>query len=211
MVHKTELTVRGCIASKHIVQLFDDAASRANSVSRFVLEGLSAGDAVLVVARTKHWNAIANRMEKAGATIAGAAHSGNLMVCDAAQTLSQFMRDGQPVPRRFEAVVGRIVAQLSRRPRRKLRIYGEMVDLLAEEREFAAAHALENLWSELGLRRSFTLLCGYSSAHFTDPATAAVLSSICDTHSHVRVGTEDLLGNWVLRRLVDVQPRARIA
>jgi hypothetical protein len=50
------------------------------------------------------------------------------------------------------------------------------------------------LWNELGLRLSFTLLCGYSSAHFADASTARMFAEICDRHSHIHIGDEDVMG-----------------
>jgi hypothetical protein len=73
-----------------------------------------------------------------------------------------------------------------------------MVDLLAEEGNFHGAEQLEALWNELGTQYSFTLLCGYSAAHFAAPNAGNALDSICRAHSHVRTDVADPLGTWLI-------------
>jgi hypothetical protein len=200
VVHNAERVFRGCITSKHIVQLFDSSDTLADGVATFLSDGFRSGDPLLVVARPTHWKSIANRLEKRGQVVSEAAKRGQLTVCDARRTLSRFMRTGQPVAELFQTAVGQVVERLASKSRGTLWIYGEMVDVLAEERNFAAARYLEELWNDLGLRQSFTLLCGYSSAHFADASLAHMLAEICNRHTHIQIGDEDLMSNWVLKR-----------
>jgi hypothetical protein len=79
-----------------------------------------------------------------------------------------------------------------------LRIYGEMVNVLAAQGEYQAAHQLEELWNDLGRRNRFTLFCGYAASHFGDPRTAEALHGICDTHSQVLSSPQDVLGSFLL-------------
>ncbi len=173
MVHHAERVIRGCITSRHIVQLFDTPGTLAQGVSTFLTNGFKAGEPMLVAARAKNWKSIATVLEQNGCSVSNALSTGLLTVCDADRTLSRFMRNGQPVAELFQAAVGSLVERLASSTGGNLWIYGEMVDVLAEERNFAAARYLEELWNEIGLRQSFTLLCGYSSAHFADASTAA--------------------------------------
>src|SRR5687767_2919717 len=166
----------------------------------FLANGFKANEPVLVVARPKNWKAIANHLEQAGCSVAEAVSTGLLTVCDADRTMARFMRNGQPVAELFQTVVGSLVERLAASTGGTVWIYGEMVDVLAEERNFTAARYLEELWNEIGLRHSITLLCGYSSAHFADPTTQHMLAQICDRHTHVDVGDEDVMGNWVLKK-----------
>ena len=199
MVHNAERVFRGCITSKHIVQLFDTSETLTDGVATFLSDGFQAGETLLVVARPTNWKAIAKTLEKRGHGVSEAVKHGQLKVCDAHRSLSRFMRSGQPVPELFQAEIGQLVERLTGQGN-ALRIFGEMVDILAEERNFAGARYLEELWNELGLRQSFTLLCGYSSSHFADASLAHMLAEICNRHTHIQIGDEDLMGNWVLKR-----------
>ena len=105
----------------------------------------------------------------------------------------------------FHLNIGKLVLARAK-PGTTVRIYGEMVELLAEEGNFSGARHLEELWNELAARYSFTLLCGYSAAHFTTPSAPAALAGICDAHTHVRRGAVDSLAEWLIlweKRLAD--------
>jgi hypothetical protein len=75
-----------------------------------------------------------------------------------------------------------------------------MVDVLAARGLYKAAYQLEVLWSALGEREPLTLFCGYSSAHFGDPKTAAILGRICETHHRVHRKKDDVLAEFLLER-----------
>jgi hypothetical protein len=79
-----------------------------------------------------------------------------------------------------------------------VRIYGELVELLASEGDFAGAEAVEDLWNELGQTESFMLLCGYSAAHFTGQSGREALRAICGKHGRVHQDNADQLASWLL-------------
>lgn len=192
-----ETVVHGRIRSEHLVQLFDGEDTLADEVTRYLRDGFLAGDAMLVVIARAHWNAVASRLQAERLSVKKAQVAGQLVVRDAGQLLQAFMRYGLPDRALFDSSVGALVRQL-RTDGMRLRIYGEMVNLLAEEGDFESAERLEGLWNELGERESFTLFCGYSAAHFGDPRTAEALRSICHAHSRVRSDPRDVLGTFLL-------------
>ena len=106
------------------------------------------------------------------------------------------MRGSSPDPARFEQTIGSLVAHLAG-DGDPLRIYGELVEVLAEEGNLTGACELESLWNELATRHRFALLCGYSAAHFTSPADVPSLHAICGTHSCIQRSTTDMLGGWL--------------
>ena len=180
-----------------MVQLFDGTDSLADAVSEFLREGFLAGDTLLVVSTTPHWDAIAEKLSKGGVRIKQATQSGQLTRRDARDTLNLFMQHGRPDRELFEASVGSLVRQLATRDAR-LRIYGEMVDVLASEGDYRSAELLEEFWNALGERESFKLFCGYSAVNFGDPRTAEALRAICRSHTHVRSNPRDALGSFLL-------------
>jgi hypothetical protein len=93
-------------------------------------------------------------------------------------------------------LIGRLIAETAG----GVSVYGEMVELLAEEGDMRGAQRLEQLWNELADRQPFSLLCGYSAAHFADARTATDLRAICCTHTRVQKNTSDMLGNWLVGR-----------
>ena len=96
------------------------------------------------------------------------------------------MEGDRPVADRFEAVVGGLMNRVGARfPNRRIRAFGEMVDLLCERGDPTAAARLEDLWNRLARRRAFSLLCGYRLDVFDHEAQLSVLPDICRAHSHI--------------------------
>ena len=195
MIHR-ERVLRGDVASEHLVQLFDEAESRVEGVASFLHRGWRAGAPLLVVARPINWTLISARLQALGCPVSDTIAQGRLVALDAATTLASFLRHGRPDAVLFQERVGTVVKRLSQLGR--LNVYGEMVDLLAEQGRMDAAHQLEMLWNNLAAKESFTLLCGYSSAHFGDPRDAEVLHRICRAHTRVESQSGDLLATWLL-------------
>ena len=195
---RKERTLRGRIASEHIVQLFDTTESLIDVLSGFVSEALRQDARVLLVARPRNWDAVAARLVRQGLDVGEAVDQNRITFLDAATTMGRFMRKGIPDPGLFSDVVEALVQRLLETSPAGLYVYGEMVDLLAEEGDFLAAKELEALWNELGERYSFTLLCGYCAAHFAAPSAGRALDAICRAHSHVRADASDPLGMWLI-------------
>jgi hypothetical protein len=182
----------------HHVQLFDSPSSRAEAVFTFVRDGLIAGDAILLVVTVAHWDAILRRSRDEGLDLDAARATGRLTVRDAFETLDQFTTAGLPVWSAFDRTVGALVRRLASNGSR-LRIYGEMVDVLARQGEFDAAHRLEEFWNRLQEQSSWMLFCGYSAEHFGNPRDGDALRRICELHSHVHSDPRDVLGNFLLK------------
>jgi hypothetical protein len=206
-VARRERVFRGEVMSDHLVQFFDTIESLAGETASFLLDGHAKGHTLLVVAKPRHWTAMATALSAREFSVSRALTDMRLHVLDAEAMLSGFMRDGMPDAGLFGATIGELVERLSAR-RVGLRIYGEMVEVLAEEGNFEAAHRLEELWNDLGARHSFVLMCGYSAAHFTAGGARAALSAICRSHTHVRRNAADLLAEWMLANEPAAAPSA---
>jgi hypothetical protein len=181
----------------HTIQLFDNANSRADAIVGFVRQGLMAGDNVFVVATREHWEPAAARLLQRGLQLDADIAAYRLTVCDATATKDQLIRRGRLHRQRFNEIVGKRIRRL-RTSGARLRVYGEMVDLLAGEGDFANALRLEELWNELLLTEPADVLCGYSSINFGDPRNTDTLSQICHAHSHLRFSPYDSLGGYLL-------------
>jgi hypothetical protein len=197
-VTEQERVLRRSVANEHILQLFDTPESLGNVVSAFLNEGWEQGEHLLVVAKPRHWSRIVERLRRRGVSENDAIEQGRLTVLDAMAMLPQIMRGHRPDPERFQHTIGTLVARLASRTRGGLRAYGELVELLAEEGNYEGARQLEELWNDLRQQHQFTLLCGYSAAHFADTRTAFSLKAICSCHTRVQRNTSDLLGSWLL-------------
>jgi hypothetical protein len=182
--------------AEHVVQFFDDTESLAAGVAAFVDEGLRQGDAVLLVARDATRRRVLDVLGRRPAD--ESERSGRLILLDAHTILARLLCKSLPDPTRFADIITPAIEGLGARRR----VYGEMVDILAEEGNFAAVHELEALWSDLGTRLPFTLLCGYASAHFAAPEAGGMMRRVCHRHHRVERREHDLLANWLLETQV---------
>lgn len=190
-------TVRGRISSEHIVQFFDTDESRAQNVATFLAQGYAAGEPIVVIARPVNWAAMIERLEALGVPVQQAAANGMLIVKDATDTLRRLSRSGSPDADLFADVIDKPLAALAASGRR-IRAYGEMVDILAQRGDLPDAIALEALWNAVSDRVPMFLMCGYSAAHFVSTGTHRALLDICKSHTDIHRHTQDPLAAWVL-------------
>jgi signal transduction histidine kinase len=196
----------------HSVQFYDSEDYLFAAVGKFLAAGIDAGDRMIVIASAHH---NAGFLAALGVHRADAAErSGQLRMLDARSTLARFMVDGTPDPTKFREVVGGVLAEA--RPQghetARVRVYGEMVDLLWRDGNASAAIRLEELWNEEAPRHSFELLCAYAMGSFYREGDQERFLQVCGTHTHV-LPTEGFLqldGRTRLKEIGVLQQRAQL-
>lgn len=149
----------------------------------FIASTCANGDHFLIVVRSQRWRAVAELLQ-AQPVFADLSASDRLLVLDAEETLQKMMRDGMPNARLFDEALGQLVARVARAGGH-LRIYCELVDILAERDNFPAVHALERLWNAFGNAYAFTLVCGYAPERFASPSGWDELQTMCTAHARI--------------------------
>jgi KaiC/GvpD/RAD55 family RecA-like ATPase len=134
------------LSGEHIAQLYSHETVLVESLRMFTTHGLSRGEAVLLVLTPSHRDLLLPHLKAGGFDVGGLQHDGQLLLLDAAEVLTRFMLDGLPDATLFRMSVGEIVDRMKSRGNRKLRVFGEMVDLLWRSNQPAAIR-LEHLWS----------------------------------------------------------------
>lgn len=89
-----------------------------------------------------------------------------------------------PDAARFRATMGELIS-LAAQGGRGVCIYGEMVAVLWDQGNIAAAIALERLWNDLAATHAFSLLCAYPIRAFDTDAGSAQFQQVCGQHSRV--------------------------
>lgn len=174
--------------SEHFVQFYETDEFLLDSLSRFIGSGLGAGTSCLVVATKAHREGLEERLRERGLEPSVAYDQGTYLWLDAAETLAQFMVDGQPDPTRFAEVIGKTIEQMAN-GQRPLRIFGEMVALLWEEGNQSATIRLEELWNELRAQTvPFSLFCAYPLQIFAGEEYTEQFTEICEQHTHALPG-----------------------
>lgn len=174
------------IPCDHLVQVYRSSFELAESAATFLASGFAAGEPAVAVAASAHWPLIAERLERRGRRASELEAEGRLVVVDAAETLAAICDADVPSTHRFASVIGGLIDRVAAGAAgQRVRVFGEMVDLLVRRGDPEAAEALEHMWNRLGMRRDFTLLCGYKIDVFDRDAQVALLPQVYRAHSHV--------------------------
>ena len=197
----------------HGAEIYDDVEDVSGRVADYLVAGFAQSEPALVVATPQHWRSFAVALSARGWLQEDVDRHGFLVLADADETLHSFMGVAGPSRIRFEEVVGALLDSIGERhPGRRVRVFGEMVDVLCRSGQPDAAVKLETLWNELAAKRDFALLCAYQLDVFDRGAQVSPLADVCRLHSHVRPSQDpERLGRAVDAALEDVLGHAQAA
>lgn len=190
----------------HAAQVYLEHSDLADTVAEYFAAGFEAGEPALLVATEEHANLVAERLAAEGWAGPPIDEFGLLVAVDADSTLGRIMDGQHPSAFAFERVIGGLIDELAARfPDRRVRAFGEMVNVLCERGQRDAAVELEELWNRLAHTRDFALLCGYHLDVFDRSAQVETLPNVCRLHTHVTPGLDaDRLAHAVDDALVGV-------
>jgi DcmR-like sensory protein len=172
------------LAKEHFVQLYQDDRHLVDAVALFAGRGLGKGDAIIVVATPEHRAAIEGRLRRDRFEVDDLQQWRQLTQIDAAFLLTRFMVDGLPDRVLFKRVVGELIqAVRTAGGYRRVRVYGEMVNLLWSD-NLPAAILLEQLWNELIDVQGISLFCAYGLPS-TPEAESSFPAHLRALHSHL--------------------------
>ena len=167
-----------------------------DEVSQFVYLTLRSGESIVVAATDQTRTGIAHRLKARGMDLAAITAQGQYIVLDAAESLSQFMRDGRPDSSCLAEIVGnldRLRLSSSRAPQSRLTVFGEMAVLLCQNGNVEAAVEVERIWSDLTRPLPFLTVCSYPIECFQDERSRSLFPSLCGEHraiSHTALSLE---------------------
>lgn len=197
---------------EHLVRFYDDDDFLIDEIWHFIGPCLQRGDTAVVIATREHIESLERRFAREGLSDAIIReHTEQCVRLDASDLLSRLLVDGWPDEKRFRTIVGDVLRGASKDGTKHVHAYGEMVGLLCERGNQAAAIRIEQLWNELAQEFPLSLLCGYPMHAFSRPEDAAAFSTICDQHMHVfpaesfREGTD---ANALHRTVAQLQQKA---
>jgi hypothetical protein len=170
----------------HAVQVYAELNELAESVAAYLAAGFAAGEPAVVATTPDHQRTFTHFLEGAGWDAEVLQATGLLQVFDAEATLAALVENEELSAAAFERVIGGVIDRTSERyPARRIRVFGEIVDVLTARGESDMAAALEELWNGLAKTRRFSLLCGYRLDVF-DRTAQQMLPEVCSAHTHVR-------------------------
>lgn len=169
--------------AEHIAQFYENDNVLVDTLTGFVGGGLNAGESSIVIVTPDHLAALNQRLVESNVDLTRAIEEDRYIALDAETSLARFMIDQMPDEDLFGAFVGELMHRAAA-DNRRVRAFGEMVALLWARGDAAATVRLEFLWNRICQNGSFSLLCAYPKAGFTeDPAKS--MASICAAHSRI--------------------------
>ncbi|KQZ88314.1 hypothetical protein ASD62_02195 [Phycicoccus sp. Root563] len=167
----------------HAVIFYDHDSEIVSAVAGYAHEGLQSGEVVLLIATATHAPVILEVLSALGFDVAEATARGTLHLRDAAATLAQFRAEGELDLERFESHLRELLASVTTKDTRA-RVFGELVALLWEEGEVAAAIGLESAWNTVLTGHRTGLLCAYPTALLASAGLPGIRET-CVRHSEV--------------------------
>lgn len=184
----------------HVVQFYSENRSLIETLGNYIGTALESGDAAIIIATRSHREELVEELKARGLNVAAAVEEGRYVPLDAAETMSEIMRDGWPDETRFVNHIGGVIskarraAESARKTRGSLSIeprvaaFGEMVALLWADGKHPCAIRLEQLWNDLAKTHSFSLRCAYPMGGFNLQEHSEPFVKICSEHSAVIPG-----------------------
>ncbi len=172
-------------AKDHVVHFYENHETLVRTVERFLADGIASGEACVVIATEAHRRAFSGALKLRGVDVERCRSSEQLTLLDARQTLDEFVIDGAPVWELFHARVGNAIEARRHRPDARIRLYGEMVDLLWRAGNPRAALELEEYWNSIAKRQRLSLLCGYVMRSFERADDTQAFRQVINQHSRV--------------------------
>lgn len=172
---------------EHLLQCYAQDDALLDALEGFVSSALRGGDGVVVVATAPHLHELEKRLRAHWLDIDRARWEERYIPQLAQEVLGKFMdEDRLPNDERFRASVADLLA-IARGPGRKVRVFGEMVNVLWARGDVAGSIQLENLWCRFLLDNDVQLFCAYARELFGANATSA-LKGLRDLHTTVLPG-----------------------
>jgi hypothetical protein len=172
----------------HTVQLYQDEQDLADSLALYTASGLAHGEGVVVIGTTRRWEALTARLRERRVDTHNAVVRGQLRLFGAKVILASCTSHGVPDRLAFNEAIGGVFSVMrARYPR--LRVVGELTDLLWRQGRREAAEAIERFWNELRVDQrfepQFSLLCACPLDSLDGRAYEGELQSVCALHTHL--------------------------
>jgi anti-sigma regulatory factor (Ser/Thr protein kinase) len=171
-------------AHGHVVGVYRRDDELIAALAPFLAESLERGGAALVVATPARREALEAALEARGLSVASLTASGRFESVNASAMLRAFVREGRIDPVEFAAVAGEKLSRVEAAGG-PVHVFGEMVGLLWDAGDVAAAIELEGLWNDLAARHAFALFCAYAMASLETSGDLVAVKQMCDRHSAV--------------------------
>ena len=169
----------------HMAQFHANNPIVLDEVSQFIGAILRSGELVVAAVTNETRLGVAQCLEARGMDLAAMTTEGRYVVMDAVESLSQFMRNGQPDAGCLADIVAsldRLRLSYTRGPQSRLTLFGEMAVPLFRDGNVEAVVEVERIWTKLTQSLPFLTICSYPIACFFNEASQKWFPNVCAEH-----------------------------
>lgn len=171
----------------HALQFYEAESYLYSAISSFILPTFfSTESASVIIATRTHLDALEVHLREQNLVPGQLKDRGQLVVLDADEILLAIMPGGSLDIDLFDQYLRKLFPDVqSKFP--KVRVYGELVNILCEQGNYELARQLEVAWERFLSEpdRNVALLCGYNMGVFEAEGLSEVFQQICLNHSKV--------------------------
>jgi hypothetical protein len=184
------------------VHFYEPPAFPTSSIGDYFYRGIAAYESLFMVATQEHTHLVKKHLEARGAQPDALERVGSLTCLDAHSVLATLRRNGPVSEESLDDVMSSPLNRaISRSPKGRIRVFGEMVNLAASNGDYVISMQLERLWDRKAAD-SLRLYCAYSIESFGDESSSSVLCDVCDLHDEIVPFTPALHPNGYLTMLL---------
>jgi DcmR-like sensory protein len=173
----------------HSVEFYEPGLFPAAGIAEYFRSGLQVGEAILTVATTEHVKDVRESLLRSGVNVRELENAGICTWVEAEKALETLRANDGMTQETVDAVLCPALSQVVQAsPSGRVRVFGELVNLLAESGKFAECVRLETFWNKIADRMSLqgSLHCAYCTQWFEGDWSPSVLLEICETHHEVK-------------------------
>jgi len=171
----------------HALQFYEAESYLYSAISSFILPTFfSTESASVIIATRTHLDALEVHLREQNLVPGQLKDRGQLIVLDADEILLAIMPGGSLDVDLFDQYLRKLFPDVQTKfP--KVRVYGELVNILCEQGNYELARQLEVAWERFLSEpdRNVALLCGYNMGVFEAEGLSEVFQQICLNHSKV--------------------------
>ena len=176
----------------HVVQIYESTNGFIETLAKFVSEGFTVGDSVVIIATAEHRLALEQRLIELGFPEVTDPDNIQYIAVDAVDVMRNILVAQQPDEILFRKEILGLLAR-ARSTGRRVRAFGEIVALMWANGYNGGTVRLEYLWHEFCRNEELTLFCAYPRSGFTKSADASI-EEICALHSKVLPSLDEMTG-----------------
>jgi len=170
----------------HALHFYEPDLFPVQSIAAFLRTGLEDGELALLIATPEHSRAVRDALWRGNLDLEALQRSDLLLCLDAPSVLAALKSSGGTCRCATDDLLNELISKAVRlSPSGRVRVFGELINLLALAGDYEAGLQLEAHWNRLLAIHPFRLYCACSTAGFLHESSAPAVAALCRLHDRL--------------------------